>query len=86
MKRIALLAAIVGSLSLSVPLDLSFAGTKVKKQVVQGKAKKKVKSKVSKAKNTKTTYKRPRYAKNINQPQEGELLKLEGMVKDLNEQ
>jgi hypothetical protein len=27
-----------------------------------------------------------RYSHNINKPQEGELLKLEGMVKDLNEQ
>ncbi len=27
-----------------------------------------------------------RYSRNINKPQEGELLKLEGMVKDLNEQ
>ena len=27
-----------------------------------------------------------RYSYNINKPQEGELLKLEGMVKDLNEQ
>ncbi|MCS7307748.1 MAG: hypothetical protein NZ526_04255 [Aquificaceae bacterium] len=42
------------------------------------KAKKKGKTKIS--------YKRPRYATNINQPQEGQLLKLEGMVKDLNAQ
>ena len=27
-----------------------------------------------------------RYSHNINKPQEGELLKLEGMIKDLNEQ
>ncbi|MEN3027908.1 MAG: hypothetical protein ABDH29_01495 [Aquificaceae bacterium] len=86
MKKIAVMVAMIGSLSLSVPLDLSFAGTQGKKQVVQGKAKEKVKNKLSRGKKTKAAYKRPRYAKNINQPQEGELLKLEGMVKDLNEQ
>jgi hypothetical protein len=30
--------------------------------------------------------KKVRYSHNINKPQEGDLLKLEGMVKDLNEQ
>lgn len=81
MKKIALLGLVIGLLSLSVPLEVSFAQAYHKKQVVQGKAKK-AKKKVKR----KLTYKRPRYATNINKPQEGELLKLEGMVKDLNEQ
>ncbi len=113
MRKLLLITGIVSALSLSVPIDLSFANTQTKKQVVQGKAKqvnkkilsakvssKKILSKVKsrnkvvqgKAKQVNkkilstVVYKRPRYAKNINKPQEGELLKLEGMIKDLNEQ
>ncbi|MFN7065275.1 MAG: hypothetical protein ACK4OF_03915 [Aquificaceae bacterium] len=75
MRRLALLSVLLGALSLSVPLDLTLAKEKSEKQVVQGKAKKKSKAKL-----------KPRYAQNINRPEEGELLKLEGMVRDLNEQ
>lgn len=91
MKKVFLLAALLGFLSLSVPVDLSFAGPQVKRQAVQGKAKKSqkashYKAKKSRALKQKAIYKKPRYARNINKPQEGELLKLEGMVRDLNEQ
>lgn len=61
-----------------------------------GKQKKKVKVKSSRHAKKKHTKKKKNYAKrnvlkvryshNINKPQEGNLLKLEGMVKDLNEQ
>ncbi|MCS7171695.1 MAG: hypothetical protein N3D14_04730 [Aquificaceae bacterium] len=81
MKRMVLLAFVLSFLSLSVPTYPSFS----KEKVVQGKAKVEKSEKASKA-NKKTAYKRPRYAKNINQPHEGDLLKLEGMVKGLNEQ
>ncbi|MCS7262638.1 MAG: hypothetical protein NZ560_04420 [Aquificaceae bacterium] len=85
MRKLLFLTALLGVLGLSVPVDLSFAGPK--RQVVQGKAKKAphYKAKRPSAYKKKATYKRPRYAKNINRPQEGELLKLEGMVRDLNE-
>ncbi len=98
MKKFLLITGIISALSLSVPTDLSFANTQTKKQVVQGKAKQVNKKSLAnkkssrktlakgKSKNKKVVYKRPRYAKNINKPQEGELLKLEGMVKDINEQ
>ncbi|MDW8066591.1 MAG: hypothetical protein RMI50_02820 [Aquificaceae bacterium] len=92
MRKFMLLLGAVSLLSLSVPVDLSFAISSTKKQAVQGKAKqskkaytKKKKYKYAKAKK-KVAYKKPRYASNINQPSEGELLKLEGMIKDLNEQ
>ncbi|MFN3870417.1 MAG: hypothetical protein ACK4MW_02895 [Aquificaceae bacterium] len=96
MRKFALLGALLGALSLSVPLDISFAGHHKKqhhkKYVVQGKTKKSITTKKSNkttAQKKKTFTKRknlkPRYAKNINKPQEGELLKLEGMVRDLNE-
>ncbi len=98
MKKVLFLGAILSTLSLSVPTDLSFANTQTKRQVVQGKAKQVNKESLAtkkgskktlakgKSKNKKVVYKRPRYAKNINKPQEGELLKLEGMIKDINEQ
>jgi len=98
MRKLLLITGIVSALSLSVPTDLSFANTQTKKQVVQGKAKQVNKKSLStkksskktlvkgKSNNKKVVYKRPRYAKNINKPQEGELLKLEGMIKDINEQ
>lgn len=98
MRKFFFLCAILSALSLSVPTDLSFANTQTKKQVVQGKAKqvnkeslatKKGSKKtlaIGKSKNKKVVYKRPRYVSNVNQPKEGELLKLEGMVKDINEQ
>ncbi|WPM31750.1 hypothetical protein IAE16_07960 [Hydrogenobacter sp. T-2] len=101
MRKLLLITGIVSALSLSVPIDLSFANTQTKKQVVQGKAKqtsnavkkntqnKRVSNKNANrnaSKKSRTARKEPRYAKNINKPQEGELLKLEGMVKDLNEQ
>lgn len=90
MKRaLAFLVALFSVLSLSVPTDLSFASTKAKKQVVQGKAKTKAQHKKVKKtalkRTKKVVYKRPRYARNVNKPVEGEILKLEGMVKDLNE-
>ncbi len=98
MKKVLFLGAILSTLSLSVPTDLSFANMQTKRQVVQGKAKQVNKESLAtkkgskktlakgKSKNKKVVYKRPRYAKNINKPQEGELLKLEGMIKDINEQ
>ena len=81
MKKMALLGLMIGLLGFSLPSEISFAKRHSKKHVVHvkdKKAKKKVKKKVA--------YKRPRYATNINKPQEGDILKLEGMVKDLNEQ
>ncbi len=90
MKKLTLLGALLGALSLSVPLDMSFANHK---HEVQGKAKKKTTAKEAQKNIAKRKDKRvskqfnpkPRYAKNINKPEEGELLKLEGMVRDLNE-
>jgi len=55
----------------------SLAATHQKKASVKSSKKKAVKQK-KKAK--------VRYSHHINKPQEGDLLKLEGMVKDLNEQ
>ena len=55
----------------------SLAATQQKKATVKSSKKKAVTQK-KKAK--------VRYSHNINKPQEGDLLKLEGMVKDLNEQ
>jgi hypothetical protein len=55
----------------------SLAGTHQKKASVKSSKKKSGKQK-KKAK--------VRYSHHINKPQEGDLLKLEGMVKDLNEQ
>jgi hypothetical protein len=81
MKKMALLGLMIGLLGFSLPSEISFAKSHSKKHVVHvkgKKAKKKAKKKV--------TYKRPRYATNINKPKEGDILKLEGMVKDLNEQ
>lgn len=78
MKKIAFISILLGLFSLSVPLE-SYAKTQTKEKVVQGKAKKKAQKK-----KTKKAY--IRHATNVNNPQEGELLKLEGMVKDLNEQ
>ncbi len=88
MKKVLVLASMLSVLGLSVPIDFSFAGNETNKQVVQGKAKgvaNKEKS-ISKKTRKKIAYKKPRYAKNVNRPQEGENLKLEGMIKDLNEQ
>jgi hypothetical protein len=73
----------------------SFAATQQKKASVKSskkkvvKQKKKVKVKASrhaKKKYAKKNVLKVRYSHNINKPQEGDLLKLEGMVKDLNEQ
>jgi hypothetical protein len=68
----------------------SFAGThqkkaSVKSSVKSSKNKASVKSSKKKAvkQNNRT---KVRYSHHINKPQEGDLLKLEGMVKDLNEQ
>jgi len=57
----------------------------VKSSVKSSKNKASVKSSKKKAvkQNNRT---KVRYSHNINKPQEGDLLKLEGMVKDLNEQ
>jgi hypothetical protein len=73
----------------------SLAGTHQKKASVKSSvksSKNKASVKSSKKKAVKqSTQKRNtdikvRYSHNINKPQEGDLLKLEGMVKDLNEQ
>jgi hypothetical protein len=73
----------------------SLAATQQKKASVKSskkkavKQKKKVKAKSSrhaKKKYAKKNVLKVRYSHNINKPQEGDLLKLEGMVKDLNEQ
>ena len=80
MKKIALLSLLLGLFSLYIPTE-AYAGyhkksktTKIVKVKVKKKTYKKVKAnKVKKLK--------PRHAKNINNPQEGELLKLEGMIK-----
>jgi hypothetical protein len=55
----------------------SFAATQQKKASVKSSKKKAVKQ------HNRT---KVRYSHHINRPQEGDLLKLEGMVKDLNEQ
>jgi hypothetical protein len=55
----------------------SLAGTQQKKTTVKS-----LKKKAGKQNNRTKV----RYSHNINKPQEGNLLKLEGMVKDLNEQ
>jgi hypothetical protein len=55
----------------------SLAATQQKKASVKSSKKKAVKQ------NNRT---KVRYSHHINKPQEGDLLKLEGMVKDLNEQ
>ncbi len=81
MRVFIILSLIMGLIGLSLPIDGSFAQSHRKDKVVHVKNKK-VKKKVKK----KVAYKKPRYATHINKPQEGELLKLEGMVKDLNEQ
>jgi len=58
-----------------------------KKKAVKQKKKAKVKSSHhAKKKYAKKNVLKVRYSHNINKPQEGNLLKLEGMVKDLNEQ
>jgi len=58
-----------------------------KKKAVKQKKKVKVKSsRHAKKKYAKKNVLKVRYSHNINKPQEGNLLKLEGMVKDLNEQ
>jgi len=58
-----------------------------KKKAVKQKKKVKVKSsRHAKKKYAKKNVLKVRYSHNINKPQEGDLLKLEGMVKDLNEQ
>jgi hypothetical protein len=80
MRKIAFLLGALGLLGF-LALEPSYAGQKKEVKTVNAK---KVKSK--KVKSKKTSYKRPRYAHHINQPQEGDLLKLEGMAKDLNEQ
>jgi hypothetical protein len=73
----------------------SLAGTHQKKASVKSskkkanKQKKKVKVKSlrhAKKKYAKKKVLKVRYSHHINKPQEGELLKLEGMIKDLNEQ
>ncbi len=100
MRKLLFMTLFASALSLSVPIDLSFANTRTNKHVVQGKAKHVVSSSKKKAQvastsskkvkktstRKKVVYKRPRYASNVNKPQEGDSLKLEGMVKDLNEQ
>ncbi|NAZ23850.1 MAG: hypothetical protein GU346_05280 [Thermocrinis sp.] len=58
-----------------------------KKKAVKQKKKVKVKSSHhTKKKYAKKNVLKVRYSHHINKPQEGDLLKLEGMVKDLNEQ
>jgi hypothetical protein len=58
-----------------------------KEKAVKQKKKVKVKSSLyAKKKYVKKNVLKVRYSHNINKPQEGNLLKLEGMVKDLNEQ
>jgi len=73
----------------------SLAATQQKKASVKSskdkavKQKKKIKVKTSrhaKKKYARKNVLKVRYSHNINKPQEGDLLKLEGMVKDLNEQ
>ncbi len=80
MRKVALVFAMLGLLG-TLPVFAPYAEAKtVKNQKVahhHDKLKKKTKRKV---------YKRPKHAHHVNKPKEGELLKLEGMVKDLNEQ
>jgi hypothetical protein len=73
----------------------SLAATQQKKASVKSSKKKtfkqKKKLKVKSSRHAKKKYAKKnvlkvRYSHNINKPQEGDLLKLEGMVKDLNEQ
>jgi len=73
----------------------SMAATQQKKASVKPSkdkaVKQKKKVKVKSSRHAKKKYARKnvlkvRYSHNINKPQEGDLLKLEGMVKDLNEQ
>jgi hypothetical protein len=73
----------------------SLAGTHQKKASVKSSKKKAVKqkrkAKVESSRHAKKKYAKKkalkvRYSHHINKPQEGDLLKLEGMVKDLNEQ
>jgi len=73
----------------------SLAATQQKKASVKSSKKKAVKQKkkvkVQSSRHAKKKYAKKnvlkvRYSHNINKPQEGDLLKLEGMVKDLNEQ
>ncbi len=78
MKKIALLSLLLGLFSLYIPTEV-YASNNTKSKttkIVEKKTYKKVKAnKVKKLK--------PRHAKNINNPQEGELLKLEGMIKSV---
>lgn len=93
MRKTALIFVLL-SLFVSAPLFASYAEARtVKKQTTASvKTAKKQhgvktkKAKVSNKRSKKVVYKRPRYANNVNKPQEGEVLKLEGMVKDINEQ
>jgi hypothetical protein len=73
----------------------SLAATHQKKASVKSSKKKtfkqKKKAKVKSSRHAKKRYAKKnvlkvRYSHHINKPQEGDLLKLEGMVKDLNEQ
>jgi uncharacterized membrane protein len=59
---------------------------KVKVKSSRHAKKKHAKKSVLKKKYAKKNVLKVRYSRNINKPQEGDLLKLEGMVKDLNEQ
>ena len=78
MKKIALLSLLLGLFSLYIPTEVYASNNTKSKTTKIVKVKKKTykKVKANKAKNLK-----PRHAKNINNPQEGELLKLEGMIK-----
>lgn len=76
----------------------SLASTQQKKTTVKSSVAKSSKNKANVKSSKKKTAVKPsnkkvvkqnnkvRYSHNINKPQEGDLLKLEGMVKDLNEQ
>lgn len=77
MRKIAILSLLLGLFSLSLPLE-AYANHHIKNntKVVKKKTNKNVKTKQTKSL-------KPRYAKNINNPEEGELLKLEGMIKDV---
>ncbi|ADC89188.1 hypothetical protein Thal_0554 [Thermocrinis albus DSM 14484] len=78
-----LLVATLGLFSASVD---SYAKAHRHKVVKHHHHKVKVSYKYKYKKKHKKFVKRVRYSHNINKPQEGELLKLEGMVKDINEQ
>ena len=78
MKKIVLVSLLLGLFSFYIPTE-AYASHHTKSKttkIVKKKTYKKVKA--NKAKNL-----QPRHAKNINNPEEGELLKLEGMIKSV---